>query len=245
MGGSKTPAAMPGQWTHPSRAVRSHGRSQLHPKSLVAWGWGTARAMPRPSAPKCGPLACGAGSPPRSALGGDLGDRDPPGTSGLTWSRRPPPEPPSPPGCLRPRGGALPRGRGRQHPATRCRDGWWPGEDPCCSPHPPGAPHPSPTPGLPQRRPHLLLPAALHPGSVIQHGGSRRGGVGCGPSRPPASPRAPRRRAWPGERAPFPVPAVVRPALGCSVPRSAGGCSTFAALSHPTPGSHRLLSGTG
>lgn len=53
---------------------------------------------------------------------------------------------------------------------------------------PPGAPAP---PALPWQWPHLLLPAALHPGSVIQHGGSWRGGVGCGPSRAPLSPCAP------------------------------------------------------
>lgn len=96
----------------------------------------------------------------------------------------------------------------------------------CPSPHLPATPCSGIAPG---QWPHLLLPAALHPGSVIQHGGSRWGGVGCGPSRPPRKSRAPRCRAWPGERAPFPVLA-----LGCSVPRSAEGCSTFAALSHPT-----------
>lgn len=129
----------------------------------------------------------------------------------------------------------LPSRRRPQRPAACHRDGWHPKEGLHCSLHLPCAPTPCPhqaPPGSPRQQPHLLLPATLHPGSVIQHGGSRRGGVGCGPSRPPPNPRAPRRGAWPGEQAPFPVPAVVWPALGCSVPRSAGGCSTFAALSH-------------
>lgn len=62
----------------------------------------------------------------------------------------------------------------------------------CTPPHTHGAPlGPSGPPALPWQQPHLLLPAALHPGSVIQHGGRWWGGVGRGPSRAPLSPCVP------------------------------------------------------
>lgn len=110
----------------------------------------------------------------------------------------------------------LTSGRRLQRPATRRRDAWQPGKDPCHSPHPPAAPHPvSPPPplGSPWHRPHLLLPAALHPGSVIQHGGSCRGRVGCGLSRPPPNPGLPAAvPAW-GSEPPSPSRRWAAPSL--------------------------------
>lgn len=134
--------------------------------------------------------------------------------------------------------GTLP---GRRHPqrlAACRRDGWHPGEDLHRSPHLPCAPHPMSPPGPPG-----IAPAAASPSPSCRSPswlgdpawGQPSGWGGLRAKLSPPNPRAPRRGAWPGERAPFPVPAVLWPALGCSVPRSAGGCSTFAALSHRRP----------
>lgn len=78
-------------------------------------------------------------------------------------------------------------GRCWEHLASHSRKGWNPSEDPHSYPHPLDTPCPTSPPALPWQQSHLLLPAALHPGSVIQHGGRWRGGVGYGPSRAPLS----------------------------------------------------------
>lgn len=134
--------------------------------------------------------------------------------------------------------GTLPGRRHPQRPAACRRDGWHPGEDLHRSPHLPCAPHPMSPPGPPG-----IAPAAASPSPSCRSPswlgdpawGQPSGWGGLRAKLSPPNPRAPRRGAWPGERAPFPVPAVLWPALGCSVPRSAGGCSTFAALSHRRP----------
>lgn len=125
-------------------------------------------------------------------------------------------------------------GRCWEHPAARSREGWNPSEYPHLSPHPLGTPWrpcpPSIALAVASPSPSCCSPSWL--GDPAWGQLARWGGLRAKPC--PPQPLCPHRGAWPGG-APCPVLEGVWQALGCSVPRSTHGCSTFAALSHLTP----------